>query len=425
MNHRCHDVIVVGLGAAGSAAAMHLARRGLRVLGLDRFDIPTSMGSSHGITRLIRLCYFEHPDYVPLLRRAYELWREIEVESSRRLLFETGGVYVGRPDGELVAGSLAAAQAHALAHEVLDRAELASRWPQFRVPEDHVALFEPAMGYLLCEPAIMAHAELALRCGADLRGQEPVLRWSMDGAGVRVETPRGTHLASRLLITAGAWTAELAPRLGWPLRVTRQVVAWVWPKRPELFTEASGAPSLGGNEQAGSMPGSAPGLSPASPRRAPRPHAFPCWAVQHPGGGLHYGFPMARHGETGLGLKLGLHQPADETHADRVDRSLRGDDEATVRDFLRSTLPDADGPLLAMKVCLYTNTPDGHFAIDRHPEHAPVIVASPCSGHGFKFAPVIGEVLADLLERNSTRHEIGFLRATRWSQKPSSLDAPS
>lgn len=391
---RNFDVIIVGLGAAGAAAAMHLARRGLRVLGLEQFDIPTTLGSSGGITRLIRLCYFEHPDYVPLLHRAYELWRELERDASRRLLFVTGGVYAGRPAGELVAGSLAAARAHGLAHETIDRGELRRRWPQLRVPDDHVALVEPATGFVLCEQAVAAHAELALRSGAELRAQEPMMRWCAEGDGVRVETTRDTYSAARLLLTTGAWTAQAAPALGWPLTPTRQVTAWVWPRRPELF-EMQGT-----------------GLDAVQLSAATQ--ALPCWAVEHDGGGLHYGFPMSRDGTTGLGLKLGLHRATGPVEPDAVDRTRREGDEATVRSFLSTTLPDADGPLVALRVCLYTNTPDGHFAIDRHPRHEQVVVASPCSGHGFKFAPVVGEALADLVERGATRHPVGFLGARRF-----------
>lgn len=392
---RTFDVIVVGLGAAGSSAAMHLARRGLRVLGLEQFDIPTTLGSSGGITRLIRLCYFEHGDYVPLLHRAYELWRELERDSSRRLLFVTGGVYAGRPDGELVAGSLAAARLHGLAHESIDRAELRRRWPQLRVPEDHVALVEPATGFVLCEQAVAAHAELALRAGAELRAHEPALRWSIDGHGVQVQTAHDTYAAARLLLTTGAWTSQLAPALGWPLTPTRQVTAWVWPRRPELFEMPTDDAATAANASA----------------------RLPCWAVEHAGGGLHYGFPMSRGGETGLGLKIGLHQRMATVDPNVVDRLPQPADDATVRTFLRTTLPDADGPLLSLKVCLYMNAPDGHFVIDRHPGLEQVIVASPCSGHGFKFAPVIGEALADLVERGQTRHPVGFLGAHRFGER--------
>jgi sarcosine oxidase len=381
------DVIVVGLGAAGSAALARLARRGVRVLGIDRFNVPHAHGSSHGFTRLVRLAYFEHPDYVPLLRRAQVLWRELETLSSRSLLHLTGAIYVGRPDGELIRGSLAAAREHGLEHELLDRDELARRYPQLRAQEDEVAFAERAAGYVLCEPAIAAQVDIALRHGAVVRTSEPVVRWSADAHGVQVQTAAGRFDAERLIVASGAWTSVLLPNLGWNLTVTRQVMAWVWPKRPERF-------ALG---------------------------TWPCWVVerrerrdgQEIVDGVHYGFPIAADGSTGLGMKLALHRAGAVVDPERVDRTVDPGETAALREFLRRTIPDADGDVVSLRTCLYTNAPDGHFVIDRHPEHERVIVASPCSGHGFKFAPAIGEALADLAEHGRTELPIDFLSARR------------
>lgn len=349
------------------------------MLGLEQFEIGHPHGSSHGHTRLVRLAYYEHPDYVPLLRRAYQLWRELEEETSRRLLFVTGGLYAGPFDGELVAGSLRAARQYGLDHQLLDGASLRRDHPLFRWRDEEVGLFEPQAGFVLCDAAIAAHAEVALRHGAVLRGHSAVTAWHADPKGVRITTSDGVHSAGTILFTAGPWTSTLLPALRWPLTITRQTLAWVWPTPPAPFEL----------------------------------WRFPCWAIERPEGGLFYGFPITPGGEGGLGLKLALHAPGRPTEPSDVDRRVTAEDEAPIRAFLKARLPAADGPLLALKTCLYTSTPDGHFVIDRHPEHSNVVVASPCSGHGFKFAPVLGEALADLVEHGQTRHAIRFLGANR------------
>src|SRR5687767_9732959 len=225
-----YDVIVVGVGAMGSSACYHLARRGAAVLGLEQFDIPHDRGSSHGASRMIRMAYYEHPDYVPLLRRAYELWFELERVSGQKLLHVTGGLYLGPADGNLVGGSLQSARQHGLEHEMLDHGQLARRFPQFRVPGQWVGMFETMAGFLRPERVIAACAEAALRAGADLRGREPLSEWSASDSGVTVRTPRGEYHAGHLLFCGGPWTSKLVMNLGIPLVVTRQVLGWVWPK---------------------------------------------------------------------------------------------------------------------------------------------------------------------------------------------------
>ena len=284
-----YDVIVVGVGAMGSSACYHLAKRGARVLGLEQFDIPHARGSSHGQSRMIRMAYYEHPDYVPLLRQAYELWDEIEQVSGQKLLHVTGGLYMGPPDGEGVSGSLGSARQHGLEHELLDRAETARRFPQFTLPEDWSALYEPRAGFLLPERAVAAYAEAALRRGADLRGHEAVIAWRATDAGVGVRTPRGEYEADRLLFCGGSWSSKLMTDLGVPLVVTRQVLGWVWPRKPELF-------ELG---------------------------RLPVWAIERPNG-LYYGFPMMPDSP---GFKLADHGRGTETDPDRVAREVGSADE--------------------------------------------------------------------------------------------------
>ena len=371
------DVIVVGIGAMGSAACRHLAGRGARVLGLERFDIPHALGSSHGFSRMIRLAYYEHPDYVPLLRRAYDLWRQLEADSGQNLLFETGGVYMGPPDGHVVRGAVGAAELHGLDHERLSRDTLARRFPQFALPEHFVGVWEPRAGFLVPEKVIAAQAEAALRAGADLRGREEVVRWEAGTSGVAVWTNKGEYRADRLVFCGGPWTTKLVRDLGVELVVTRQVLGWVWPRRPELFP-------LG---------------------------TFPVWGIENADGSLAYGFPMTSDNP---GLKVARHGRGPATDPDQVRREATPADEAEVRGILSRNLPDGDGPLLSVRTCLYTNSPDGHFVIDFHPAHDRVVLACGFSGHGFKFASVIGQVLADLALDGASGLPVGFLGLRRF-----------
>lgn len=379
------DVIVIGVGAMGSSACYHLARRGVRVLGLEQFDIPHDRGSSHGGSRLIRLCYAEHPDYVPLLQRAYQLWDELEQASGRTLLYKTGGLYMGPADGELVAGTLRAAQLHRLPHQVVSRAELASAYPQFQVPDDYRAVLEPEAGLLLPEEVVTVQARLAREHGAEVHVREPVVDWSQTPDGVTIRTANATYAADRVILCGGAWSTPLigtrAATSGLPLQVTRQVTGWVLPKTPQRF-------SLG---------------------------SLPVWAIASPDGGFHYGVPILPDGVSApSGFKIACHRPGEPTTAEGIDRRPRPHDEASFRDVLRRWIPDADGPLLSMAVCMYTNTPDSHFVIDIHPECDRAVIACGFSGHGFKFASVVGEVLADLAMHGRSAQPTAFLRAARF-----------
>ena len=372
------DVIVVGVGVMGASACLHLARRGVRVLGLEQFAIPHGLGSSHGYSRAIRLAYFEHPHYVPLLRRAWEQWGQLETESGQTLLHRTGCLYLGAPDSDLVRGSLAAARAHGLPHESLTAREIGDRFPQFHVPPEFAGVFEPLGGTLRPEAAVAAFAEQAMRRGTELHGHDPVARWHADSEGVTVETVGGeTYHAAHLILSGGAWSARLLRDLEVPLRVTRQVMGWTWPRRPDLF-----------------------GLD-----------RFPTWAIEHEDG-FHYGFPMLPDNP---GFKIALHAPGDPTDPNTVNRDVKAGDRETFLPAIRRFFPDADGPVLAIRICLYTNTPDGHFILDQHPAHPNVTFACGFSGHGFKFAPVIGEALADLAATGRTDLPVGFLGLARFA----------
>ncbi len=372
------DVIVVGVGSMGSAACYHLARRGVRVLGLDRYDVPNAMGSAHGQSRVVRQAYYEHPDYVPLLRRSYQLWDELAAETGQDVIHVTGGLMIGPPGAEVVDGSLRSAVQHGLPHEMLDAAEAMRRFPQFRLPDDYRVLHDHRAGLVRPERAVAGHAELARRHGAELHGREAVTDWSAGDGGVVVRTARGEYAAATVVLCGGAWTDLLVRDLGVPLTVTRQPQVWVSPRRPDRF-------ELG---------------------------RMPVWIMEHRDGSNHYGFPILPDAP---GLKVATHvRSAPEADVEAVDRSARPSDEAAVRPVLRDHLPDADGPVLAVRVCLYTNSPDLHFVIDRHPLHPNVVLACGFSGHGFKCASGVGQVLAELATDGRSTLPVEFLGLGRF-----------
>lgn len=376
MTNGPYDVIVAGVGGMGSATCWHLARRGQRVLGLERFDIPHGMGSSHGVNRIIRLAYFEHPSYVPLLRRAYELWREAEALSGERLLFITGGIDAGPEDSRVVSGSLASCREHNLPHEVLSAPALRARYPGWRMPEHFVGVVQADAGFVASERAIVAHAALAMAEGADIRAREPILGWDITGAGtVLVRTTKATYEAARLVLATGAWIADHAPQLAGKAVPERQTFGWFRPLAPDHF-------------RLGRFP---VGLVDAEPLPL---YVFPEW-----------GNP---------GFKIGVYHHLRETgHADALSREPTAADEAILREALAAYFPDANGPVLSLRTCLFTNTPDEHFVIDTLPGVPQVVVASPCSGHGFKFASVIGEVLADLATDRRSPLDLDLFRIDR------------
>ncbi|MGZ5880592.1 MAG: N-methyl-L-tryptophan oxidase [Xanthobacteraceae bacterium] len=373
------DVVVCGLGAMGSAALHHLARRGQRVLGLERHTPGHDRGSSHGSTRIIRLGYFEHPAYVPLLRRAYTLWRELEGASGRRLLHVTGIAEIGPPVGPLVRGTLASARLHELSHEVLSAPELMRRFPAFRVPQDYVAVLQPEGGILAAEHSLHAQLALAAAAGADIRSGETVQAIEPRAGSVRVTTDRGIVEAGVAIVAVGAWTKTLLPEFAAGLRVTREVMAWFAPTDADLLCA----------------------------------DRFPVFIIESRHG-MHYGIPALRGEPSPAGIKVAKHHHRDETvDPDAYDRTVSAADQALIRAAIADHLPAANGELLEAKTCLYTMTPDGNFLIDHLPGAPNVIVASPCSGHGFKFAPVIGEALADLATTGATPHDIGWFSRRR------------
>ena len=372
------DVAVCGLGAMGSAALHHLAGRGQRVLGLERFTPGHDRGSSHGRTRIIRLGYFEHPSYVPLLQRAYQLWRELEAVAGRKLVHVTGIAEIGAPDSTLVKGTLASSRRHGLRHQTLAAPELMRRFPAFTLPSDYVAVLQPDGGFIEAEPAVAAQIALATAAGAEIRSGERVQAIEPRAGSVRIVTDRGAVEAGTAIVTAGAWTKSLLPDLAAPLRATREVMAWFEPADARLVS------------------------------------SFPVFIIESRHG-MHYGIPPQGGVGIGAAIKIAKHHHRDETvDPDHHDRTVSADDEALIRAAVADHIPAADGRLIAAETCLYTMTPDGDFLIDRLPGAPNVVVASPCSGHGFKFAPVIGEILADLATTGATRHDIARFSLARF-----------
>lgn len=376
-----YDVVVVGLGGMGSAAARHLARRGAAVLGVEQFTPAHALGSSHGDTRIVRKAYFEHPDYVPLLRRAYPLWDELGAEIGRPLFLRTGALMIGAEDSAVVTGTLASVAAWGLAHDVLDDGLMRHRYPQFSLRPGEIAVFEADAGYVNPEDAVRAHLELARRDGADLRFGAKVTAWRLDGDGVLVEFAGGRARARSLVLAAGAWTAPLAPGLDIAMRVGRRVMHYLNP--------------------------------PAGPAEFD-PARFPVYVFQTGPGDAIYGFPLV--GDPANGVKVGFHYRGADVDPDTVDREVSGAEREEMRTVLAERIPGLAGEHVDARVCLYTLTPDEHFVIDLLPGSAGrVALAAGFSGHGFKFTPVVGEILADLALDGATEHPIGFLAADRFA----------
>jgi len=356
-NH--YDVIVVGVGGMGSAACYALAERGARVLGLEQYDIPHAYGSSHGETRIIRLAYAEGAFYVPLLQRSYERWRRLERDFGETLLHITGGLDIGAADSALLQGALHSCREHDLPHELLTATAAMARFPALQLPPHFVALHQPEGGFLRSERCIVAHVTRAQAVGAEIRAREAVLRWEARGDAIHVKTTKGEYAAERLVITAGGWAGQLLPELAPFAQPERQCLGWFQPLDLPLF----------------------------------QPERLPVWLLYGEGGeGNWYGFPV--HGIPGF--KLGKFRHLGEPLDLSADREPNETDEALLRRFTEKYFPRAAGPTMSLKVCFFTNTPDEHFIIDTHPEHANVIVAAGFSGHGFKFCSVVGETLADL-----------------------------
>ena len=373
-----YDAIVIGVGGMGSAAVYHLARRGLQVLGLEKHTIPHEMGSSHGYSRMIRYTLQEHPSYVPLVRRSYELWHEMEETAGEELMVTTGSIRAGAPNSPFFLNAQEACDLHSIPYEILTASEVNKRFPGYRFPEEISSVYQADGGFLLPERCILTHVQAAERAGADVHSQETVLDWGVRGDGVQVRTDRDTYTAGRLVVTAGPWAANLVPELAAYAVPERQVMGWFQPKRPELYAA----------------------------------EAFPVFGVVTEEG-RYYGFPS----HAVPGFKIGrAHHLLQKVDPDAIDREVHPEDEDILRQVVNRYFPLAAGKLLDGKTCMYTNTPDEHFMIGTLDGQPQVSVAAGFSGHGFKFASVIGEIMADLAQNGATEHDINLFRLDRFKE---------
>ncbi len=360
----------------GSATMFHLARRGLKVLGIEALGVPNDRGSSHGESRIIRKVYFEHPAYVPLLHRAYDLWRELEAVTGQELFRRTGLLEIGDPNGAVIRGVKRSAAEHRLAIEVVPVGDVPVRFPGFAAEANLQAVYEADAGFLHVERCVQAHASQAEAKGAEIAVGRSVRKWSANGSGVTLETENDRYSAGALAVCAGPWTNDLLQSLGLPLTVRRKVVLWLQAKGREYALER-GCPVF-------------------------------CFDTAD---GFFYGCPTL----TGTELKMAEHSGGERIeHADRLDRALRSQDTVRVMRFADRHFPGLTSTITRHSVCMYTMTPDEHFVIDRHPHHPNVVFAGGFSGHGFKFAPVVGEALADLVTAGKTELPIGFLSGSRF-----------
>jgi sarcosine oxidase len=341
----------------GALSAWRLASRGARVIGFERFRPGHDRGSSHGDTRIFRTAYFESPEYVPLLQRAHQLWRQVEQETGAELLTMTGGLAIGPADGELVSGVLRSARENQLPHRLFDPSEMNRLHPQHRLEPGDVAVRDEEAGFLRPERAVAAAAARAEALGARLMTDTEVTAIKAADGGVIIETSRGRFAAGRALVAAGAWTSKLLPQLGLPLEVERQVMAWLSVDDPDSFS----------------------------------PQRFPVFIRELAGGRFRYGFPTT----DGRSIKLAVHHEGTGADPDSIDREVEDADLLPLREFAREKLRGVTGEVVDARVCMYTNTPDERFLATSPIGLPGVTVLSACSGHGFKFASVLGELMAD------------------------------
>lgn len=368
------DAIVIGIGGMGSATAYHLAKRGANIMALEKFQLNHLNGSSHGKTRMIRSIYYEHPSYMPLIKRAYSLWRELQDDSGNELLLQTGGLMIGPRDGELVSNVIDNAEAYNLPYDLLSRNEITKRYGVLQPSNDDVGVYDPNAGILFPERCIEACATLARKAGAELHFNEPMIKWASSNGKIIVKTERNEYTTNSVIFTAGGWLTELVPDLYLPLKSERQCMFWVRPTAHQELFSSKMMPVLVWQKQADL---------------------------------IYYSFP-----DIGDGFKVARHHHGETTTPDRV-REVDQKDEFPIRTFLKENISIANGQILSSATCHYTNTPDEHFIMDFHPKHKNVILISPCSGHGFKFSGVIGEIAAELALNGKTSLDTSFFRLGR------------
>jgi monomeric sarcosine oxidase len=353
-----YDVIIAGGGTMGTAAAWALGKRGLRILVLEQFAHVHDQGSHGGETRIIRHAYAESPEYVPLVLRADELWQELGNLTGEAVLVSSGGLELAAPGYMHARAARASADEHGIPYEWLTPADASGRWPQFTIPEDWDVLFAPGSGYLHVVPALQGMATAARQFGVVLRERSPVVAWGADPSHVWVDTADDQFEAASLIISGGAWSSRLLADLGLPITVQRKTLWWQQVDQPSDYS----------------------------------PDRFPVFITDSPSGEI-YGFPI----DGVPGLKIANHAGGEPVDPDTVDRSTRSGENRDCLELASLLLPAVRPETVKSAVCLYGRTPDTDFIVDRHPVWPQVALAAGFSGHGFKFAPAIGELLADFV----------------------------
>ncbi len=364
-----YDIIVIGLGANGSSALFNLSRTGKRVLGVDQFQPPHQRGSSHGESRIIRQAYHENPLYVPLVKAAYPLWEELERLSGKRLFIRTGGLLLGQEAAGVVRGAKASAELHGIPYEYLGAAEIRKRFPAFRPDEDTVGVVEKEAGILFPEVCIAAYLEAAAANGAEVNTLEQVLSIEPGRENVVVTTSAGRYSAEKVIVSAGAWLGSMMPGLALPLSIERQVLYWF----------ENGNPAWRGYFQ---------------------PSGMPVFIWEHVIGKMFYGFP-----DLGRGVKIGFHHGGRHILPDELEQEVSASEIAEMGEMAERYL-SMEPVFKTSTVCMYTNTPDENFIIDFHPEHKNILIASPCSGHGFKFSSLTGQLLCKMVMGEETGFDL-------------------
>lgn len=385
MSKENYDVIVIGVGAMGSAACYWLAKRGYKVLGVEQFEIPHEQGSHAGQSRIIRKAYFEHPDYVPLLQRAYYNWQQLEKQTGTQLYYKTGLMYHSPLSHEMMKGVREAASLYDIGVNHLTRQQRESEFSQFKVLPAFESIYEPDAGFIRPENAVALYKEEAVKTGADIRTRETVLEWTKENDRIKVITDKNIYYAKKLIITAGAWAGKMIPGLNTTLKITRQIIVWVKPGDEKIFA----------------------------------PDRFPCWMVaDDKREGVLYGFPYLTKEKFGEpeGMKFALHYAGDETSPDHINRNITKKETDDLIQQVAEYIPAvADAALVAAKTCLYANSADENFIIDHLPGYdGDVTIACGFSGHGFKFVSVVGEILADLAMNGKTSLPVDFLSLKRF-----------
>lgn len=373
-----YDIAVIGAGAMGSAAAYHLAKSGKKILVLDRYAPPHSLGSSHGESRIIREAYFEHPMYVPLVRQAYALWNQLEQESGKKLFLQTGGLMISDKNNKVFSGAAASAATYGIAYDYLDNRAIKKRFPAFLPGKDMVALYEKFAGILFPAACIRAQLALSRKPNVTLQFNETVTQLQQAPDAITITTSGAAYKARKVIVSAGAWITAVIPEVKLPLEVKRQVLFW--------FTCAN-----------------------ASEKRF-MPENFPVFIWEYKPNHLFYGFP-----DLGNGIKIAIHHRGTPATADTINRKVSKQEVVEITALAKNHF-DSELQYRSSAVCMYTNTPDEHFIIDYHPDNRNIIIASACSGHGFKFSSAIGKILSEMALEEKLSFDIGKFRLGRKMQ---------